>query len=84
VSFTSPARTPRTVTPFPKLLHRTFPSQLALMSLESAQALAATRHLLEMYRRQLADEKTRCKLQRLDKRLLTVAFELDRLPTAQK
>ena len=48
------------------------------------QALAATRHLLEMYRRQLADEKTRCKLQRLDKRLLTVAFELDRLPTAQK
>jgi hypothetical protein len=33
------------------------------------QALAATRHLLEMYRRQLADEKTRCKLQRLDKRL---------------
>jgi len=40
------------------------------------QALAATRHLLEMYRRQLGDERTRRKLQRLDKRLLAVASEL--------
>jgi site-specific recombinase XerD len=48
------------------------------------QALAATRHLLEMYRRQLGDENTRHKLQRLDKRLLTIAFELDRLVKAQK
>ena len=32
-------------------------------------ALAATRHLLEMYRRQLQDEKASRKLQRLDKRL---------------
>jgi site-specific recombinase XerD len=48
------------------------------------RALAATRHLLEMYRRQLGDEKTRLKLQRLDKRLLSVAFELDRLATAAK
>ena len=40
------------------------------------QALAATRHLLEMYRRQLGDERTRRKLQRLDKRLLTVASEV--------
>ena len=37
------------------------------------QALAATRHLLEMYRRQLPDEKTRRTLQRLDRRLLAVA-----------
>ena len=41
------------------------------------QSLAATRHLLEMYRRQLADQNGRRKLQRLDKRLLTVALELD-------
>jgi len=40
------------------------------------QALAASRHLLEMYRRQLGDERTRRKLQRLDKRLLAVASEL--------
>jgi site-specific recombinase XerD len=47
-------------------------------------ALAATRHLLEMYRRQLPDEKARRNLQRLDKRLSTVVFELDRLATAEK
>jgi site-specific recombinase XerD len=40
------------------------------------QALEATRHLLEMYRRQLGDEKIRRTLQRLDKRLLTVASQL--------
>ncbi|MGH9785951.1 MAG: tyrosine-type recombinase/integrase [Terriglobia bacterium] len=43
------------------------------------RALAAVRHLLEMFRRQLGDESIRRKLQRLDKRLLTVAFELNRL-----
>lgn len=43
------------------------------------QALAATRHLIEMYRRKLKDEKARRKLQRLEKRLRTVAGELDRL-----
>ncbi len=48
------------------------------------RALMATRHLLEMYRRQLQDEKARRKLQRLDKRLLNVAFELDRFATAEK
>jgi len=37
-----------------------------------------------MYRRQLQDEKARRKLQRLDKRLFTVVFELDRLATAEK
>jgi site-specific recombinase XerD len=45
------------------------------------QALAATRHLLEMFRRQLRDEDMHRKLQRLDKRLLSVASELDRLAT---
>jgi integrase len=48
------------------------------------QSLAATRHLLEMYRRQLGNENTRHKLQRLDKRLLTVAFELERLAQPEK
>jgi hypothetical protein len=43
------------------------------------QSLAATRHLLEMYRRQLQDDKARQKLQRLDKRLLAISLELKRL-----
>jgi len=48
------------------------------------QALTATRHLLEMYRRQLADEKTRRTLRRLDRRLLDVDSRLDRLATTEK
>jgi len=48
------------------------------------QALAATRHLLEMYRRRLDDSKIQRKLQRLDKRLLAVALQLDRIATAEK
>ena len=48
------------------------------------QALAATRHLLEMYRRQLGDEKTMRKLQRLDRRLLAVASQLDQIATVEK
>ncbi len=48
------------------------------------QALAATRHLLEMYRRGLSDEKTQRTLQRLDKRLLNVERELDRITKDEK
>ena len=48
------------------------------------QALAATRHLLEMYRRQRDDEKTRRKLQRLDRRLLAVGSQLEQLASAEK
>jgi site-specific recombinase XerD len=48
------------------------------------QALAATRHLLEMYRRQLSDEKTKRRLQRLDRRLLSVASQLDRIAGVEK
>ena len=48
------------------------------------QALAATRHLLEMYRRGRADEKTRRRLQRLDRRLLDITVQLDRITTAEK
>lgn len=47
-------------------------------------ALNATRHLLEMYRRQLTDEKTRRTLRRLDRRLLGVDSRLDHLATAEK
>jgi len=43
------------------------------------QAIAATRYLLGMFRRQLGDEKTRRKLQRLDRRLLDVAHQLDQI-----
>ncbi len=48
------------------------------------QALAATRHISEIYRRQLADEKTRRQLQRLDKRLLAVASRLKQIDTYEK
>ena len=48
------------------------------------QALAATRHLLEMYRRQRGDEKTRRRLLRLDKRLLKVLSQLQTLKTELK
>ena len=48
------------------------------------QALAATRHLLEMYRRQLFNEKTRRRLQRLDRRLLDIAQQLQNITAAEK
>ncbi len=48
------------------------------------RTLSAARHLLEMYRRQLQDQTARRKLQRLDKRLVKVAFELDRLAKPEK
>jgi len=48
------------------------------------QALAATRHLLEIYRWGLPAEKARRRLQRLDRRLLDVAVQLDRITTAEK
>jgi hypothetical protein len=47
-------------------------------------ALATTRHLLEMFRRQLTDEKTRRQLQRLDKRLHDVASRLEQLAIPEK
>jgi hypothetical protein len=48
------------------------------------RALAATRHLLEMFRRQVTNEKTRRQLQRLDQRLLHVASRLEQLGTPEK
>jgi hypothetical protein len=48
------------------------------------QALAATRHLMEMYRRNLPDEKARRKLQRLARRLLAVADQLGHVTACEK
>jgi integrase len=48
------------------------------------QSIAATRHLLEMYRRQSDEEQTSKRLQRLAKRLLNVATEFRRFATAEK
>jgi site-specific recombinase XerD len=48
------------------------------------RALAATRHLLEMYRRQLSDEKSKRMLRRLDRRLLAVASQLDLITTLEE
>jgi site-specific recombinase XerD len=48
------------------------------------QAITATRHLLEMYRRRLDDPKTQRRLQRLDQRLLDITKQLDRITTAEK
>jgi integrase len=48
------------------------------------QALAATRHLLEMYRRQLSDDKARRRFQRLDRRLLDVAQQLQSIAAEGK
>jgi site-specific recombinase XerD len=47
-------------------------------------ALAAVRHLLEMYRRQLADARVQRTLRRLDRRLLSVASQLNRLDVVEK
>jgi site-specific recombinase XerD len=48
------------------------------------RALEGTRHLLEIYRRQLTHEKSRRRLQRLENRIMAVATELDRFVTAEK
>ena len=48
------------------------------------QALAATRHLLEMYRRQLFNNHTRHRIQRLDRRLLDIAQQLQNITGEEK
>jgi hypothetical protein len=47
-------------------------------------ALAATRHLLEMYRRQFSDDKTRRRLQWLDHRLLAITQQLQNIAALEK
>ncbi|HEY6273036.1 MAG TPA: hypothetical protein VIX19_13735, partial [Terriglobales bacterium] len=48
------------------------------------RAIAAARHLLEMYRRQLSDDKTRRRLQRLGRRLLDIDQQLQNIAAAEK
>ena len=48
------------------------------------QAVTATRHLVEMFRRQLTDQQVRRKLQRLDRRLLAFAKEIEKLAIGEK
>lgn len=48
------------------------------------QALTATRHLMEMYRRTLTNEKTQRILRRLGRRLLAIASKLDHLTNAEE
>jgi site-specific recombinase XerD len=66
----------------PSLSITTCPANAGLPGI--LQALTATRHLLEMYRRQLGDERTGRKLRRLDRRLLAVAVEVEQLATGKK
>ena len=62
-----------------------FPKDIPSSGLPAiCQALESTRHLLEMYRRQLGNEKSRRTLQRLDKRLLAVAAQLQKIRTEEK
>lgn len=62
-----------------------FPKDIPNAGLPSIrQALEATRHLLEMYRRQLTNENIRRQLHRLDKRLFTVSSQLQRINTDVK
>jgi len=46
--------------------------------------MAASRHLLEMFRLQLEDDKARRKLRRLTQRLLNIHHGLDHLTTTEK
>lgn len=58
------------------------PNSIAIAGLPGIhQALTAARHLLEMYRRQVPDEKTRRRITRLDCRLAKIATQLDRIAT---
>jgi site-specific recombinase XerD len=64
------------------------PLSSALATTSDVPGIRATvklaHHLLEMYRRQIQDERARQKVHRLDKRLLRIALELDRLSTPEK
>ena len=48
------------------------------------QSLVATRHLLEMFRRQLENEQARRNLARLANRLVKIQAELERLAAAEE
>jgi hypothetical protein len=62
-----------------------FPKDIPSADLPAiCQALESTRHLLEMFRRQLGNENGRRTLQRLDKRLRAVAAQLQKIRTEEK
>ena len=63
---------------------QTLPRQIKQAERKRYLAHIPLSHILEMYRRQLGDEKTRRKLQRLDKRLLAVASQLNQIDTDEK
>ena len=67
----------------PLLLITTEPDHNAGMS-AVFESMATSRHLLEMYRRQLPEGKLRRKLERLANRILKVATELKTLFPAEK
>jgi site-specific recombinase XerD len=69
--------------PLPLLLSTTEPDHNAGMP-AIFQSMATSRHLLEMYRRQLPDGELRHKLDRLANRLIKVTTELGRLFPAEK
>jgi site-specific recombinase XerD len=48
------------------------------------KSLTGIRHLLEMYRRQFSDDRIRRRLQRLDRRLLDVTLQLQRITTPEE
>ena len=64
------------------------PVSSALSTTSDVPGIRATvrlaHHLLEMYRRQIQDERGRKKVHRLGTRLLRIALELDRLPAPEK
>ena len=57
---------------------------LALECVKLGDDAAATRHLLEMYRRQLFDDKSGRRLQRLDRRLLDIDQQLQNIAVTEK
>jgi integrase len=64
--------------PLPQFLATTEPNQSAGIT-AVFQSMATSRHLLEMYRRQLSNGKLQRQLRRLANRLLKVSAELQRL-----
>jgi hypothetical protein len=83
-NFISLARLSLNVTSFPSSHYPTVLFQSGSDLPGIRRALEGTRQLLEIYRRQLTQEKSRRRLQRLENRIMAVATELDRFVTGEK
>jgi site-specific recombinase XerD len=70
--------------PIPELPVTRAPTQANTGILPVFKSLRAIRHLLEMYRRRLSDERPRRKIARLQNRLLKITTELDQLINTQE